>query len=177
LVIKSHKSLKPQAYIIIRLSAWNTLHDCRRSGIGQAIYQFVDFAKDRYRILISAEEGKFPPSLEKYGATFAPEDFHDLLANSKFVLTEGASTASEAACLGVPSVFINSVGDLGNFKLLSDDYKLIRRHTGPDTGIPDAISWLDELGSSKDEDFESQHATFLADNINVSEYVTNVLIG
>lgn len=176
-VLRKYRNLSAGNYVIIRLSAWNTLHDCTRSGIGQAIYEFVDFAREHYEILISAEEGKVPPGLESYATSFAPEDFHDLLAKCRFVLTEGASTSSEAACLGVPSVFINSVGDLGNFKLLAEDYHLIRRHATPATGIPDAIEWLTSLGQGKDEAFEAEHRAFLGKSIDVSRYVTKEIAG
>ena len=175
--VERYGNLKPKQYIIIRLSAWNTLHDCTRSGIGDSIYAFVDSIRDEYEILISAEEGKVPPGLECYAASFAPEDFHDLLSQSRFVLTEGASTASEAACLGVPSVFINSVGDLGNFEWLAGQLKLIRKHATPDTGIPDAMNWLDVLRGGEDPVFEAQHRSFITNSMDVSSYVTGVLTG
>lgn len=164
-----------EPYIVLRMSAWNTFHDRDRSGIGDEIYRFVDAVEGRYRILLSAEENKVPPGLEKYAFSFAPEDFHSLIAGSCFVLTEGASTASEAACLGVPSVFINSVGDLGNFKLLADEIGLIRVHALPIAGISDALEWLASMEKGIDASFEENHIRFTDSQINVVRYVVDVL--
>ncbi|MGB0744890.1 MAG: DUF354 domain-containing protein, partial [Opitutales bacterium] len=153
-------------YIVLRLSAWNTFHDRDRLGIGEAIFKFVDHAKVRYRIILSAEESKVPPGLEEYATYFEPEDFHHLLAGASFVLTEGATTASEAACLGVPSVFINSVGHLGNYKLLDEHYKLIRTHSGPDSGIPDALACIDSLEMDRPR-FLDSYRTFIEEQEDV----------
>lgn len=162
-------------YFILRMSAWNTFHDRDRSGIGDAVYAFVDQVKARYRIVLSAEEGKVPPGLEDYAVTFAPQDFHQLIAGARFVVTEGASTASEAACLGVPSVFINSVGDLGNFKLLSEQFALIRAHREAATGIPDALDLARTCESGPPEAFTVSYQAFLESRIDVCRYVTDTI--
>ncbi len=164
---------EPGKYLIIRMSAWNTFHDHTRSGIGDSIYKFVEKVEDKWKIILSAEEGKVPPGLEKYAIQFDPVDFHDLLANSFLVLTEGASTASEAACLGVPSVFINSVGDLGNFKLLSENYQLIRNFQKPEEGIPYALDWLDRLSRGEDEDFRAGYESLMSNSLDVCRYIVD----
>ncbi len=162
-------------YLILRMSAWNTFHDRDRKGLGDAVYAFVEEVKDRYRILLSAEEGKIPPGLEDCVVSFAPQDFHQLIAGARFVVTEGASTASEAACLGVPSVFINSVGDLGNFKLLSEQFGLIRAHREAVIGIPDALDLARTCESGRPEAFTLSYQAFLESRIDVCRYVTDTI--
>jgi predicted glycosyltransferase len=170
-VLKKYEGLQPGRYIIVRMSAWNTFHDRDRSGIGKAIYPFVERFKDTCRIVLSAEEGKVPPGLEQYAIRFVPEDFHHLLGHARFVLTEGASTASEAACLGVPSVFINSVGELGNFKVLDGKYRLVRFFRDPDQGMPSAAAWLEELLVREDTGFTARHRQLIQDHVDVCGYV------
>jgi predicted glycosyltransferase len=175
-VIAEYQLDGEKPYCILRMSAWNTFHDRDRKGIGEAVYSFVDQVKDRYQILLSAEEGKIPPGLEAYAVTFSPEDFHSLIAGTSFVLTEGASTASEAACLGVPSVFINSVGDLGNFKLLSENFELIRAHREAGTGIPDALALAEQCEEGTPKNFNANFHKFTESRIDVCEYVVDTLI-
>jgi len=167
--------LADQPYLILRMSAWNTFHDRDRSGIGDAVYAFVDEVKERYQIVLSAEEGKVPPGLESYAMAFAPEDFHMLIAGARLVVTEGASTASEAACLGVPSVFINSVGDLGNFKLLSDRLGLIQAHREAATGIPAALELARQCEGGAPEAFQSNYRAFVESGMDVCDYVVKTL--
>jgi len=161
--------------VLIRLSAWNTLHDRKRCGVGDEVFRFVDHFKDRFRIVISAEENKVPARLKRYATTFAPEDFHDILGNARFVLTEGASTSSEAACLGVPSVFVNSTEPLGVPLLLEREYGLVRSFQVGRTGVSEAIGWLDEI-EQVGENFSMDNRCRMRDeNENVCNYVVESL--
>ncbi|NBB81051.1 MAG: DUF354 domain-containing protein [Verrucomicrobia bacterium] len=163
-------------YLILRMSAWNTFHDRDRQGISDSVYDFVDQVNKHYDILLSAEEGKVRPGLEAYALTFAPEDFHSLIAGARFVVTEGASTASEAACLGVPSIFINSVGDLGNFKLLSNHFGLIRAHRGAVTGIPAALELAKQCETGVPDAFTESYRDFRESRVDVCRYVTDAIL-
>ena len=116
-----------------------------------------------------------PPGLEAYTLDFDPIDFHQLLRHAAFVLTEGASTATEAVCLGVPALFINSVGRLGNFDLLEGQYKLLKTFTGPDDGIPEAIRLLESIASGNEDIHTLNYMNFISNLQNTSDYVVEVL--
>jgi predicted glycosyltransferase len=90
------------------LSAWNTLHDIGEAGIGDSLHDFIANIAERFHVFIVPEEGKLDPALEKYRYKIAPDYYHDSIAFARLVITEGASTASEAACLGVPAVYVNT---------------------------------------------------------------------
>jgi len=174
-VIEKYEGLKPGNYIVIRMSAWNTFHDRDRKGIGEGIYPFIERFEKDYQIVLSAEENKVPPGMEKFVREFPPEDFHHLLGHARFVLTEGASTASEAACLGVPSVFINSVGELGNFVLLTKKFPLVQSYQSGEGGIPKAIEWLERLSIGADPEFDRNYLSFTNAQEDVGNYVIGVL--
>ena len=174
-VVTRINGLSPGNYIVIRMSAWNTFHDRGRKGIGDAIYSFVERFEKQYRIVLSAEEGKIPPGLEKHQVQFHPADFHHILSHAKFVLTEGASTATEAACLGVPAVFINSVGDLGNFKLLDEQYRLLRCYRLAETGVPESIAWLASIEGFIDHGYNRRYREFLNNHPDRADYLCRVI--
>lgn len=132
-------------YLLIRLSAWNTLHDVRQKGIGGLLEEFIEKAKKDYEIILSAEERHTPPGMNSYAVHIAPEDFHQVLAQAAFVLTEGASTASEAACLGTPCVYINSTEERGYLRLLEHQYGLVRSFRDASRGIRAASLMIAEL--------------------------------
>ncbi|MFP4259565.1 MAG: DUF354 domain-containing protein [Opitutales bacterium] len=144
-VLKRYPQLKPEGYIVIRLSAWNTLHDRNHSGIGDRIYDFVEEFKKEYQLVISAEEGKIPSGLRAYALELRPEDFHQILGQARLVLSEGASTASEAACLGVPCAYINDTESRGYLKMIESRYQVTRSFSDPVAGL----SWAkDELNDA-----------------------------
>ncbi|MEX0330095.1 MAG: DUF354 domain-containing protein [Puniceicoccaceae bacterium] len=166
---------KPREYVLIRLSAWNTFHDINQEGIGAGVTAFIERFKDRYRIVISAEENQLPEELRRYAMQFPPEDFHHILAFARFVLTEGASTASEAACLGVPTVYINSTEPRGYLCMLEKEYGLVQNFREADKGIPAAISWLEQLDRDKLHALQSERSRMINDHCDVCSHVVQVL--
>ena len=173
-ILDKYEGLEPRQYVLVRMSAWNTLHDRDRRGIGEHIYRFVDQFSKNWRIIISAEEGKVPPGLEAHAIQFAPEDFHHLLAFSRFVLTEGASTSSEAACLGVPSVFINSTATLGIPAML-EELGLAKHLRDSAKGVTTATSWLSSLNETHFNEFSQQRDRLITSHIDLCSYVVTVL--
>jgi len=176
-VLRQHSGFHPQKYILIRLSSWNTFHDINQQGIGSEVVRFIEAFKNQYRIVISAEEDQLPAELRQYAMQFAPEDFHDVLAFARFVLTEGASTASEAACLGVPTVYINSTEPRGYLEMLEKSYGLVKNFRAADKGIAEAINWFSSI---KDDDlprFQAQRIKVIHDHCDVCTYVVRIVEG
>ena len=104
-----------------------------------------------------------------------PEDFHQLQAHAAFILSEGASTAAEGACLGVPSVYINSTEPRGYLQMLERDYGLVRafREAGP--GLDEATNWIKRLGESEYARCMANRKKMLNDHINVASHVVQVV--
>lgn len=144
-VLKRYGDLKPGNYILIRLSAWNTFHDVGQSGFGERVRDLIRRHGKQYKFLVSAEENKLPDNLNAIPVNSAPEDFHHLLSYAAFVLTEGASTASEAGCLGAPTVYVNSTDKLGYIQMLENRYGILRRFTEAGAGLTCADDWIDRL--------------------------------
>jgi predicted glycosyltransferase len=174
-VIAGQPGLRNRAYILIRLSAWNTFHDINEKGMGSGVIRFVNRFKERYKIIISAEENQLPEELKPFAMQFAPEAFHHVLAYARFVLTEGASTASEAACLGVPTVYINSTEPRGYLCMLEKEYGLVRNFRQADEGLPAAGEWLSELTDKDLDDLQAERDRMIEDHCDVCAHVVKVL--
>lgn len=140
-VLSRYSGLEPERFILIRLSAWNTFHDRDHSGIGDDIYHFVERFKKDYQLVISAEEGKLPLGLEKYALEIMPEDFHQIIGQARFVLSEGASTAAEAACLGIPCAYLNDTDQRGYLRMMEERYHVVGRFVEPSA----ALSWAEKM--------------------------------
>jgi predicted glycosyltransferase len=99
---------KGSGMILIRLISWNAGHDVNRSstfGIQKLIEFFSNFGK----VVISSESA-MPPSLASYQM---PDNLkihlHHVLYFSDLVISEGATTAVEAAILGTPAIYANKL--------------------------------------------------------------------
>ena len=174
-ILGNYPGFQPGNYVVMRLSAWNTFHDIHQEGIGSKVFEFINRFKDKWRIVISAEENQLPEEVRQYAMQFPPEQFHDVLAFSRFVLTEGASTASEAACLGIPTVYINSTEPRGYLQMLEREYGLVRNFQSAGAGIPCAMKWLETLDASEMEHLQNERKRMIADHCDVCQYVVEVL--
>lgn len=97
-----------EKYVLFRFVSWNASHDRGHNGITyknkiKAITHFEKYAK----VYISSEQS-LPKDLKKYEYSLAPERMHDFIAGASLVFSESATMVSEAAMLGVPSIYVDS---------------------------------------------------------------------
>lgn len=101
-------NVKPKQYVIIRYVAYNAHHDIGVHPISGTIKkEIVKKIANHFRVLISLEEGVSDPFYEDYILAITPEKMHDLEAKTLFMVTEGATMASESFVHGVPYLYIN----------------------------------------------------------------------
>ena len=165
---------KPQSpYAVLRFVSWNASHDC---GVRKTTVEFqkavIKTLSKKMNVVISAE-GELPPDLEPYRLTSPPDKFHDLLAFADIVVGDGASTATEAAVLGVPSVYISPFAEsLGYCKLL-EEYKLLISVKSEKEGLQAIEKLLTDDDSKKRK---THREKFLSDSIDLVEFMTEQII-
>ena len=69
----------------------------------------VKYLSQYSKVFISSES-KLPDSLESYSLKIRPSEFHSVLGLSSLCVGDGATTASESALMGVPSIYTNPIG-------------------------------------------------------------------
>jgi uncharacterized protein len=139
--ILAELGLPKNGYVVVRVSAWDTLHDVGQSGFGGALDEFLEAVTQRYPVLIVPERGLLPERWQHLKMQVAPEYFHDVLAFARFVVSEGASTAAEAACLGVPSIYLNTTSR-GYLDDMERRYGLTSCHTDARSALDKVYDWL-----------------------------------
>jgi len=96
-----------EKFAILRFVAWKATHDIGGKGI-RAKKKFVEELEKVCPVFISSE-GALEKDLDKYRLRISPEKLLDILYYASLVMGDGASTASEAAILGTPSIYISSI--------------------------------------------------------------------
>ncbi len=100
--------IKPKKFVIVRYIAYDAHHDMAVHPLSEETKKKIvkEIAK-RYRVFVSLEKGADDPFYNDFLLNISPEKMHDLEANAKFMVTEGATMASESFVHGVPFLYIN----------------------------------------------------------------------
>ena len=155
-------------YIVVRVSAWDTLHDVGQSGFGGALDEFMTAALQRYKVLVVPEKGMLDARYERFRMNVSPDYYHDALAFARFVVTEGASTASEAACLGVPAIYLNTTSR-GYLDDIQNRYRLVSCHTNAREALQNVRAWLNE--APEPEQCQASRRRLLEEHIDVTQFI------
>lgn len=109
-LIRSELGLeKDERYFVLRFVSWNAFHDVGQGGISKEKKEKLISLLNQYGKVFISSESELPQKIEKYKAKFPPEMLHGVLAEADMCISEGATTASEAAILGTPTIYINSL--------------------------------------------------------------------
>jgi hypothetical protein len=148
-VFKPDKSI-PESYgllergksIIVRIINYQAAHDWKYRSFKDNYENIIkELAKD-YDIILSVEGDDYPKKWKKYILKIKPQDYHHILAFSKLYIGSGASSAAEAAILGVPSIYTN-FETRGFIDLLENKYNIIKSINPKSLNINDIKSLLE----------------------------------
>jgi N-acetyl sugar amidotransferase len=107
--------LESEKFVILRFVSWKALHDIGHYGLDlDTKKKLVSFLENKgYKIFISNEPDTIEPIFEKYLLKIPPEYIHDILYYADLLVSESGTMASEAAILGTPVVYVNSLPLMG----------------------------------------------------------------
>ncbi len=160
---------KTDRFFILRLVSWDASHDVGHHGIGNKIELIKELEKYG-RVLISSES-PLEEKLQKYRITLPPNKLHDLLSYSTLYIGEGATIATEAAVLGVPSIFISSLaGKLGYLEELEQRYGLVYSFTDQKNALDRSIALL-QNNNLKNE-WKQKRNKLLEEKIDMNAFMT-----
>lgn len=155
--------------VVMRLSSWDSSHDVGQGGFDDPI-EVVERLEDAGAEVLLTSEIDVPEELESYQLTTSPDRMHDLLAYADCFVGEGATMAAEAAVLGTPSVYVNSLS-LGYTAELESEYGLVFNCNGEDrhaNSLEQAISIIEENDTEK---WNRRRKRLLADRIDVTDVI------
>lgn len=101
-------NVKPKEYVIVRYIAYDAHHDLMAHPLSdEAKKNIVTELAKHYRAFVSLERSVKDSYYDPYTLHISPEKMHDLEANAKLMVTEGATMASESFVHGVPYIYLN----------------------------------------------------------------------
>jgi len=159
-------------FFVLRFVGWGAIHDLGAKGFSEkGKVKLVEELVKYGRVIITSEE-KLPPDLQRYGLSVPPEKVHDLLYFARMYVGEGATMASEAAVLGSPSVYVNTISH-GYLEEEEKKYGLLQGFRNED----DALRCVVELLRVNDlkEQWREKRARLLKDKIDVTQYMAELV--
>ncbi|MFC1717202.1 DUF354 domain-containing protein [Candidatus Poribacteria bacterium] len=161
---------KDERFIILRFVSWEASHDFGQYGFND-IFELVEELSKHGRVLITSEKA-LPHGLQEYAVEISPEKIHHLLDYATVYIGEGGTMASEAAVLGIPSIFVSSL-TLGYLEELEHRYGLVYSFSSQDKALGKALSLL----SSKDikEKWQAKRRKMLNEKIDVTQFMLDVI--
>lgn len=170
-VVKSLGIDPQQRYCIIRFVGWGAQHDIGQHGlVNEKKLSFIKAISEYAKPYITSEED-LSSEFEPYRLNMPANQIHHVLAFASLCVTEGATIASEAAVLGVPSIYINTL-KLGYINML-EQYGLLKQTTDTKQALDLSLACL------KDENAKQQclacRERFLADKMDVTNFIVEAI--
>ena len=159
-------------FCLVRFVAWRAAHDVGQGGFSltgktRLVQQLSRFG----RVLISSE-GEIPAQLAQYAFMAPPQLIHHFLHFAAVCVTEGATMASEAAALGTPAVYLNSLR-AGTLTEQQERYGLVFNFNNTedeDVAIATATELMRESRSRRKE-WRERAAVMVQDHIDVTDFL------
>ena len=154
-----------ERYCVLRFISWDANHDIGQHGFSlDDKRKIVQELEKKCKVFISSETS-LSPDLLKYRLNIHPAQLHDVLAEASLYIGEGSTTASEAAVLGTPAIYCNSL----RVGLMDDEEKfgLVYQVMGADKIIKKA----NELLSTPENEFKKRQKIMLSHKIDVTAFM------
>lgn len=158
---------------VCRFSNWVSSHDVGEGGFDD-LTEVVRTLADAGAHVVVSSEVPVPDDVSATAQSVAPHRMHDLLATANVVVSEGATTAAEAAVLGTPAIYVNSQR-MGYTDELADRYKLLFSFNGSDRherGIACATS---TLRSDRKGEWRERVGSLHQQTVDVTEVIVSVV--
>ena len=171
-ILKKAGLKKNEKFFIIRFVSWHASHDSGDEGFADKM-SFVKELEKYGRVLITSED-KLPKEMERYRIKVPADKLHDLLAFSNLYVGESATIASEAACLGVPAIFL-STSKRGYTNEQERKYGLVFNFSEQEKAMKKALELLERKNLK--QEFMEKRRRMLKDKIDSTSWLVDFVEG
>jgi len=164
-------------FSLVRFVSWQATHDLGQHGFSrEGRIQLVRRLAQHGRVLISAENS-IDPELAEFCFGAPAGSLHHFLYYASVCVTEGGTMAAEAALLGTPAIYMNTLR-AGLQTELEERYGLVfncHRKCDEKRAIDLAASLAATSGASRRE-WRAKAARLVAEHIDVADYIVNAIL-
>ena len=158
--------LEQGKYVLVRYIAYDAHHDLSVNALDpDTKKRLVNYLAGKYRVVLSleSEEDRKDPDFAPFLLDFPPDRIHDIMAGAAFVLTEGATMASEAFVLGVPYIYMNPL-EVGNVDSQCGVFPDQAHKSSSEAGIMECIGQIESVLASGSDVFGDNRRSLIERN-------------
>jgi predicted glycosyltransferase len=163
----------PENKFLLRFVGWEAGHDIGEKGLpAKQKTELVDILKELGSVHISSE-APLPKEIASFAHKLHPSEIHNFMMKCKMVIGESATMASEAACLGIPAVFISNTGR-GYTTEQDKKYGLIKHYRL--NQWKEIVDRLKRWGSrDMTDEWQKKRCDMLKDKIDVTSWLVDLV--
>jgi len=167
------KKIVPENKFLVRFVGWKAIHDVGEKGLSnEQKIEIVNILSKSGSVYISSE-GMLPKELFDFACKFHPSEIHDFMKTCRMIVGESATMASEAACLGIPAVFISDTGR--GYTTEQDKRYGLSRHYRLDQW-EDIVQTLSSWASQDlNDEWQKKRWNMLRDKIDVTSWMVDLI--
>jgi len=167
---------KNDRYILLRFSSLESHHDIGvKSGFdfksNKEMHEFIKKIEDYGQVFLTSEI-ELDRELEKYRVTVPTTDFHSFVYFATMYIGEGAKTASEAAVLGVPSLYVSTT-KRGYLDELEEKYDLADTFKNREQAFEKAVELLEDKNIKKK--WQEKREKMLNEKIDTTKFMVECI--
>jgi predicted glycosyltransferase len=159
-------------YFVVRFVSWQATHDVGQRGFGFKDRRRLLFELQKIGRVLLTSEAPVPGDLEVFRIGISPTKIHDLLYYSSLYIGEGATMASEAAMLGTPSIYVNTL-TAGTLEEQEKVYGLL--HWVPVVEEANALAMKLALNGELRAGYRHRRDRMLAEKIDVTAWLVDLV--
>lgn len=169
----SHEPIEYENKFLVRFVGWEAGHDIGEKGLSNSQkIELVDILKKFGSVYLSSE-APLPKALGEYKLPVESSAIHGFMKKCRMVVGESATMSSEAACLGIPALFISNTGR-GYTTEQDKKYGLIKHYRLDQWD--DIIRQLKKWASQDmKEEWQKKRWAMLKDKIEVTDWIVELI--
>jgi predicted glycosyltransferase len=160
-----------EKFILLRFVAGEALHDRGVPGWNQTMKLWLVLELSQYARVFITSEDLLPADLQPFRLPVPPAHMHHALAQAALLVSEGATTASEGAVLGIPTIYVNPLVP-GYLRELQDS-GLVCCLNDPEAVVRQAAAWFRK--KKLREEFRQRRDNMLKEKIDVTDFMVRVV--
>ncbi len=159
-----------EKYVLLRFVSWKALHDIGHYGLDvNTKKQLINLLEKKgYKVFISNEAENAEEYFEKYLIKIPPEFIHHILHYAELFISESGTMASEAAILGTPVVYVNSLPLMGYLR--EEQKQELLYPFSSSSGVLKKVDELISTGNPKDI-FKARGQNLIAGKIDCTSFL------
>lgn len=160
-----------EIFSVVRFVSWKASHDIGQHGLGhEGGHRLIETLRS-YGPVIVTNEDKAAIELWHH-ARIPPTEIHNLLYYASLYIGEGGTMATEAALLGTPSIFVNTLTG-GNWEELQHRYGLLYAYQDPEAATQHARGFLADKEIK--QQWRQRRQRLLQDKIDVTHFMVTAI--